>query len=93
MTLSDDLARAEAPTLARVHGAVADRPRPPGHCDVAVIAPVPMGSPRDYLASFRIPLEFAAFTPNDPLPGVLDVPLMLLRLLTHRLPAALRRIA
>jgi D-aspartate ligase len=50
-------------------------------------------TPRDYLASFRIPLEFAAFTPNDPLPGVLDVPLMLLRLLTHRLPAALRRIA
>jgi D-aspartate ligase len=48
---------------------------------------------RDYLASFRLPLEFAAFAANDPLPGVLDIPLMLRRLLTHRLPAALRRIA
>jgi predicted ATP-grasp superfamily ATP-dependent carboligase len=45
---------------------------------------------KDYLASFRAPLEFAAFAADDPLPGVLDVPLALARFFTHRLPAALR---
>jgi predicted ATP-grasp superfamily ATP-dependent carboligase len=48
-------------------------------------------SPRDYLASFRRPLEFAAFAADDPLPGVLDAPLVLSRFFTRRLPAALRR--
>jgi D-aspartate ligase len=47
---------------------------------------------KDYLGSFRGPLEFAAFAADDPLPGVLDLPLVLTRLLTRRLPAALRRV-
>jgi D-aspartate ligase len=49
--------------------------------------------PRDYLASLRKPLQFAAVMADDPLPGVLDMPLSLARFLTHRLPAALRRSA
>jgi D-aspartate ligase len=48
-------------------------------------------APRDYLASLRGPLQFAAFAPDDPLPGVLDVPMALGRFFTKRLPAALRR--
>ncbi len=48
-------------------------------------------SPRDYLASLRRPLQFAAFAADDPLPGVLDLPLALWRLFTKRLPAALLR--
>jgi len=47
--------------------------------------------PRDYLASLRRPLQFAAFAADDPLPGVLDVPLSVARFFTRRLPAALRR--
>jgi D-aspartate ligase len=47
-------------------------------------------APHDYLASRRQPLQYAAFAADDPLPGVLDVPLSLGRFLTHRLPAALR---
>jgi D-aspartate ligase len=46
-------------------------------------------APRDYRASLRAPVQFAAFAADDPLPGVLDVPLSLGRFLTHRLPAAL----
>ena len=48
-------------------------------------------APRDYLASWRGPLQFAAFAADDPLPGVFDVPLAVSRLFTKRLPAALRR--
>jgi predicted ATP-grasp superfamily ATP-dependent carboligase len=48
-------------------------------------------APRDYPASWRGPLQFAAFATDDPLPGMLDVPLALSRLFTKRLPAALRR--
>jgi D-aspartate ligase len=48
--------------------------------------------PREYLAVFRRPLEFAAFAADDPLPGVLDLPLALSRAFTRRLPAALRRV-
>ena len=48
-------------------------------------------APRDYLASLRSPLQFAAFAADDPLPGALDVPFALARFLTRRLPAALRR--
>jgi D-aspartate ligase len=48
-------------------------------------------APRDYLASLRGPLQFAAFAADDPLPGVADVPLALARFFTKRLPAALRR--
>jgi len=47
-------------------------------------------APRDYLASLRGPLQFAAFAADDPLPGILDVPLALARFFTKRLPAALR---
>jgi D-aspartate ligase len=47
--------------------------------------------PRDYFASLRGPLQFAAFAADDLLPGVLDVPLSLARFFTRRLPAALRR--
>jgi D-aspartate ligase len=47
---------------------------------------------KDYVASFRRPLEFAAFAADDPLPGLLDLPLVATRVLTRRLPAALRRI-
>jgi D-aspartate ligase len=47
--------------------------------------------PRAYLASLRGPLQLAAFAADDPLPGVLDVPLSLARFFTRRLPAALRR--
>jgi D-aspartate ligase len=47
-------------------------------------------APRDYLASLRRPLQFAAFATDDPVPGVLDLPLSLARFLTHRLPAKLR---
>jgi D-aspartate ligase len=50
-------------------------------------------APRAYLASLRGPLQFAAFAADDPLPGVLDLPLALSRFLTKRLPAALRRMA
>jgi predicted ATP-grasp superfamily ATP-dependent carboligase len=48
-------------------------------------------APRDYLSSLRGPLQFAAFAADDPLPGVLDVPLSLARVFTKRIPAALRR--
>jgi predicted ATP-grasp superfamily ATP-dependent carboligase len=48
-------------------------------------------TPRDYLASLRRPLQLAVFAADDPLPGVLDVPLSLARFFTRRLPAALRR--
>ena len=48
-------------------------------------------APRDYLASLRRPLQFAAFAADDPLPGMLDVPLSLARLFTKRMPAALHR--
>jgi D-aspartate ligase len=47
--------------------------------------------PRAYLASLRRPLQLAAFAADDPLPGVLDVPLSLGRFFTRRLPSALRR--
>jgi predicted ATP-grasp superfamily ATP-dependent carboligase len=50
-------------------------------------------APRDYFASLRRPLQFAAFATDDPLPGVLDVPLALARVFTKRMPAALRRSA
>jgi predicted ATP-grasp superfamily ATP-dependent carboligase len=35
----------------------------------------------DYLRSLRTPLEFAAFAKDDPLPGIVDLPLMAKRLL------------
>jgi D-aspartate ligase len=47
-------------------------------------------APRDYLASLRRPLQFAAFAADDPLPGALDVPLSLARFFIRRMPALLR---
>ena len=44
---------------------------------------------RDYLASLRGPLQFAAFAADDPVPGMIDLPLALWRLFTKRLPARL----
>lgn len=41
-------------------------------------------SPVDYFRSFRAPLEFAAFTMDDPWPGIIDLPLLVSRLLTRR---------
>jgi predicted ATP-grasp superfamily ATP-dependent carboligase len=39
---------------------------------------------RDYLGSFRAVKTWAAFAPNDPVPGVLDLPLTAWRVLTRR---------
>jgi D-aspartate ligase len=39
---------------------------------------------RDYLRSLQMPLEFAVFAKDDPLPGILDLPLMVKRLLRRR---------
>jgi predicted ATP-grasp superfamily ATP-dependent carboligase len=43
-----------------------------------------------YLGSFRRPMGFAAFAPDDLLPGIAEVPLALLRAATHRLPITIR---
>jgi predicted ATP-grasp superfamily ATP-dependent carboligase len=40
----------------------------------------------DYLKSFRRPIVFAAFAWDDPLPGLLELPLSLCRALTRRVP-------
>ena len=50
-------------------------------------------SPVEYLRSFRMPLTFAAFTMDDPLPGIIDVPLLMSRLLTRQLPLIARKIS
>jgi predicted ATP-grasp superfamily ATP-dependent carboligase len=49
-----------------------------------------MMSPRQYLRSFRQPLTFAAFAADDPLPGLVELPLVAARMLT-RSPAWRRR--
>ncbi len=46
-----------------------------------------------YLQSFRSPLQFAAYAADDPLPGIVDLPIALLRVLTNRLPIAARQMA
>ena len=43
-------------------------------------------SPMDYLRTLRVSTEFAAFAFDDPLPGVVDLPLEAARILTRRLP-------
>jgi predicted ATP-grasp superfamily ATP-dependent carboligase len=43
-------------------------------------------SPAAYVRSLRLPLVFAAFAADDPLPGLVELPLALWRALTHRLP-------
>ena len=52
-----------------------------------------MLSPGDYLKSFRKPLVFAAFAADDLLPGLVDLPLVLWRTLTRRLPVMARDFA
>ncbi len=47
-------------------------------------------SPRDYLGSFKAPLAFSAFALDDPLPGLVELPLALARAATHRLPIVIR---
>jgi predicted ATP-grasp superfamily ATP-dependent carboligase len=47
-------------------------------------------SPRDYLGSLKAPLAFSAFALDDPLPGLVELPLALTRALTHRLPIVIR---
>ena len=49
-------------------------------------------SPVSYLKSLRQPLQFAAFAADDPLPGIVDLPLALSRVLARRLPAMVRRL-
>jgi D-aspartate ligase len=48
---------------------------------------------KDYLRSLRGSLEFAAFAKDDPLPGLIDLPLVFYRVLTRRLPMMARRVA
>jgi D-aspartate ligase len=49
-------------------------------------------SPGDYLSSLRKPKVFAAFAADDPLPGLIELPLVAARVVTRRLPIALRRL-
>ena len=35
----------------------------------------------DYLKSLRMPTEFAAYAKDDPMPGLVDLPIMMRRLL------------
>jgi len=50
--------------------------------------PIHLGSMPDAVRAI-----VAAFAADDPLPGVLDAPLVLSRFFTRRLPAALRRLS
>lgn len=43
-------------------------------------------TPAAWLGSLRRPLTFAAFALDDPLPGLVELPLALWRAVTHRLP-------
>jgi predicted ATP-grasp superfamily ATP-dependent carboligase len=47
-------------------------------------------TPAAYLLALRTPLVFAAFTLDDPLPGIVELPLALWRGATHRLPIVMR---
>jgi predicted ATP-grasp superfamily ATP-dependent carboligase len=46
-------------------------------------------TPVAWLRSLRRPLTFAAFALDDPLPGLVELPLALWRAVTHRLPIML----
>ena len=48
-------------------------------------------TPGAYMASLRASPEFAAFALDDPLPGFLDMPVVISRFLRRRLPAMMRR--
>jgi len=41
-------------------------------------------APADYLVSFGVPTEFAAFALDDPLPGIVDLPLLAARMTNRR---------
>jgi D-aspartate ligase len=47
-------------------------------------------SPAGYLKSLHRPIEFAAFASDDPMPGVVDLPLVASHLVTRRLPVLAR---
>jgi predicted ATP-grasp superfamily ATP-dependent carboligase len=47
-------------------------------------------SPAAYLRALKKPVAFAAFAADDPLPGLVEMPLALWRALTHRLPIIAR---
>lgn len=47
----------------------------------------------DYLSSLRLPMALAAFAVDDPLPGIVDFPLTLTRLLARRAPIAMQSAA
>jgi predicted ATP-grasp superfamily ATP-dependent carboligase len=47
-------------------------------------------SPMDYLRTLRASTEFAAFALDDPLPGIVDLPLVAGRVITRRLPLMLK---
>lgn len=48
---------------------------------------------RDYLRSWRMPLVFAAFAADDPLPGVIDLPLGAARVLGRQVAAIAARLS
>jgi len=45
----------------------------------------------DYVASLRRPMTWAAFASDDPMPGLLELPLTVYRVLTKRLPLQRRK--
>jgi predicted ATP-grasp superfamily ATP-dependent carboligase len=49
-------------------------------------------SPADYLRGFKRPVAFAAFAVDDPLPGLAELPLALMRVVTRRLPILVREL-
>lgn len=49
-------------------------------------------TPAAYVKAFRRPLVFAAFAADDPLPGLMDLPVLAARLITRRLPLMARRL-
>ncbi len=49
-------------------------------------------SPSQYVGSLHRPLVFAAFAADDPLPGLIDLPLLVWRLLSRRLPMRMREL-
>lgn len=50
-------------------------------------------APADYIGSLFRPVEFAVFAFDDPLPGLVDMPLLAARLIARRLPLALRSLS
>jgi predicted ATP-grasp superfamily ATP-dependent carboligase len=59
---------------------------------VAAFQHIAAGSlaPSTYVQSLRLPMVFAAFAWDDPLPGMLELPLTLYRVLTRRVASAMR---